>query len=182
MEPLRRESRDFMKERPASDAVFAAYKRMYEYDKGALDARIVETVDEGDWTRQLIRMNAAYANDTLLTYLYLPKRGTKPFPVVVFWPGSNVVRDAEPRPRPAIISFILTSGRAIVQPVFKGTLQRKDALRSDDQDSTILYRDHVIMWAKDLSRSLDYLETRPDVDPGPAGLLWRELGRTGWAG
>ena len=68
-----------------------------------------------------------------------------------------------PGPRPAIISFILTSGRAIIQPVFKGTLQRKDALYSDDQDSTILYRDHVIMWAKDLSRSLDYLETRPDV-------------------
>ncbi|MFL5447060.1 MAG: protein kinase domain-containing protein [Gemmatimonadales bacterium] len=163
MEPLRRESRDFMKERPASDAVFAAYKRIYEYDKGPLDARIVETVDEGDWTRQLIRMNAAYANDTLLTYVYLPRRGTKPFRVVLFWPGSNVVRDAEPRPRPAIISFILTSGRAVVQPVFKGTLQRKDALRSDDQDSTILYRDHAIMWVKDLSQSLNYLESRPEV-------------------
>src|SRR5829696_668706 len=163
MEPLHRESRDFMKERPVSDAVFAAYKRMYEYDKGPLDARILETVDEGNWTRQLIRMNAAYANDTLLTYLYLPRRGTRPFPVVVFWPGSNVVRDAEPRPRPAIISFILTSGRAVVQPVFKGTLQRKDALRRDDQDSTILYRDHAIMWAKDLSQSLNYLEIRPEV-------------------
>ena len=163
MEPLHRETRDFMKERPVSDAVFAAYTRMYEYDKGPLDARILETVDEGDWTRQLIRMNAAYANDTLLTYLYLPKRGTKPFPVVVFWPGSNVVRDAEPRPRPATISFIVTSGRAVVWPVFKGTLQRKDALRSDDQDSTILYRDHAIMWAKDLSQSLNYLETRPEV-------------------
>jgi eukaryotic-like serine/threonine-protein kinase len=162
-EPLRRESRDFLKQRPAPDQVFAVYKRMYEYDKGPLDARILETVDEGDWTRQLIRMNAAYANDTLLTYLYLPKRGTKPFPVVVFWPGSNVMRDAEPRPRPAIISFILTSGRAVVLPVFKGTLQRKDALLSDDQDSTILYRDHVIMWGKDLSRSLDYLETRSEV-------------------
>ncbi|HSJ75920.1 MAG TPA: bifunctional serine/threonine-protein kinase/formylglycine-generating enzyme family protein, partial [Gemmatimonadales bacterium] len=55
LEPLRRESRDFMKERPASDAVFAAYKRMYEYDKGPLDSRVLETVDEGDWTRQLIR-------------------------------------------------------------------------------------------------------------------------------
>jgi eukaryotic-like serine/threonine-protein kinase len=51
----------------------------------------------------------------------------------------------------------------VVLPVFKGTLQRKDDLRTDDQDSTILYRDHAIMWAKDLSRSLDYLETRPEV-------------------
>ena len=136
---------------------------MYEYDKGPLDARILETVDEGDWTRQLVRMNAAYPNDTLLTYLYLPKRGNTPFPVVVFWPGSNVVRDIAPRPRPTAISFLLTSGRAVVQPVFKGTLQRKDALKSDDQDSTILFRDHAIMWVKDLSQSLNYLETRPEV-------------------
>jgi eukaryotic-like serine/threonine-protein kinase len=163
MEPLRRGSRDFLKERPAPDPVFAAYRRMYEYDKGPLDARIVETVDEGDWTRQLIRMNAAYADDTLLAYLYLPKRGSRPHPVVVYWPGSNVLRDAGPRPRPAIFSFILTSGRAVLLPVFKGTLQRKDALQSDDQDSTILYRDHAVMWVKDLSRSLDYLETRDDV-------------------
>ena len=175
MEPLHRENRDFLKEKPASDAVFAVYRRMYEYDRGPLDARILETVDEGDWTRELIRMNAAYPNDTLLAYLYLPKRGSQPHPVVIFWPGSNVVRDAGPRPRPAIISFIITSGRAVVQPVFKGTLQRKDALLSDDQDSTILYRDHVIMWAKDLSRSLDYLETRPDVtlkDLAFYGVSW----------
>ncbi len=45
-------------------------------------------------------MNAAYANDTLLTYLYLPKRGTKPYPVAVFWPGSNVVRDSLRDPGP----------------------------------------------------------------------------------
>jgi eukaryotic-like serine/threonine-protein kinase len=163
MAALHRETRDFTRERPVSDAMFAAYLRMYEYDKGPLDARVIETIGEGDWTRQLVRMNAAYPNDTLLTYVYLPKQGTKPFPVVVFWPGSNVLRDVAPRPRPATISFLLTSGRAVVLPVFKGTLQRKDALKSDDQDSTILYRDHAIMWAKDLSQSLNYLETRPEV-------------------
>ena len=26
------------------------------------------------------------------------------------------------------------------------------------------FRDHVIAWSKDLSRSIDYLETRPDID------------------
>jgi len=163
MAPLHRETRNFMAERPATDAMFAAYVRMYEYDKGPLDARVVEAVDEGSWTRELVRMNAAYPNDTLLTYLYLPKRGIQPFPVVIYWPGSNVVRDVAPRPRPTAISFLLSSGRAVVQPVFKGTLQRKDGLQSDDQDSTILYRDHAIMWLKDLSQSLNYLETRPEV-------------------
>ena len=33
--PLTRASRDFLKERPVSDPVFAVYRRMYEYDRGA---------------------------------------------------------------------------------------------------------------------------------------------------
>ena len=40
---------------------------------------------------------------------------------------------------------------------------------------TELYRDHVIYWSKDLGRSIDYLETRPDLDPqkiGYYGLSW----------
>jgi eukaryotic-like serine/threonine-protein kinase len=38
-----------------------------------------------------------------------------------------------------------------------------------------LYRDHVIYWSKDLGRSIDYLETRPDLDHqkiGYYGLSW----------
>jgi eukaryotic-like serine/threonine-protein kinase len=161
--PLQRARRDFYKQEPVSDAVFEVYRRMYEYDRGPLDARIIETIDEEDWTRQLVRMNAGYAGDTLLVYLYLPKRGTKPYPVVVNWPGSNVLRDRTPGARPGTIDFIVSSGRAVLLPVFKGTLLRKDALVTDAQDSTIFYRDHVIMWAKDLSRGIDYLETRQDI-------------------
>jgi pimeloyl-ACP methyl ester carboxylesterase len=152
-----------MKERPVADPVFALYRRMYEYDRGQLNARIVETVDEGDWIRQLVRMNAAYAGDSLLVYLYVPKRGTKPYPAVIYWPGANIIRDRVPTPRPGAISFLLTSGRAVMLPVFKGTFQRGDSLYSDVQDTTVFYRDHVIMWAKDISRGVDYLETRPDI-------------------
>jgi pimeloyl-ACP methyl ester carboxylesterase len=59
--------------------------------------------------------------------------------------------------------------------VYKGTYQRSDSLRSDTQDGTNFYRDHVVMWARDLSRGIDYLETRPDVttaDLGFFGLSW----------
>ena len=30
--------------------------------------------------------------------------------------------------------------------------------------TTNFYKEHVIMWSKDLSRSIDYLETRDDLD------------------
>ena len=36
---------------------------------------------------------------------------------------------------------------------------------------TATYRDHVIMWAKDLGRSVDYLESRADVAKDRIGYL-----------
>jgi formylglycine-generating enzyme required for sulfatase activity/dienelactone hydrolase len=163
-QPLHRAWRDFFKERPVPDAVFAVYRRMYDYDRTSLAAKVLETVDEGDWVRELVRMNAAYAGDSLLVYLYFPKRGAKPYPAVVYFPGSSAIRDRAPdnlQVRP--IDFILKSGRAILYPVYKGTYQRSDSLFTDIQDTSNFYRDHVIMWAKDLRRGIDYLETRPEV-------------------
>jgi dienelactone hydrolase len=161
--PLRREFRDYTKERPVSDELFAVYRRMYDYDHTPLDAKVVDSLDEGDWIRQLVRMRAGYANDSLLAYLYLPKRGIKPWPVVVFFPGSNVIRDRSGTLQTRLFDFVVKSGRAVLFPVYKGTLQRSDSLSTDVQDTTAFYRDHVIMWAKDLRRSVDYAETRPDL-------------------
>ena len=175
-QPLTRAHREFLKERPVSDAVFQVYRRMYEYDRGPLDAKVVETVDEGDWTRELVRMNAAYAGDSMLAYLYLPKRGTRPYPAVVYYPGSSAIRDLAPQNLQwRNIDFVIKSGRAVLYPIYKGTYQRSDSLNTDVQDTTNFYRDHVIMWAKDLRRGIDYLETRSEVRIAPLayyGVSW----------
>ena len=175
-EPLQRATRDFLKARAVTDAVFAAYRQMYEYDRTPLAAKLVESTDEGDWTRELVRMNAAYAGDSLLVYLYLPKRGPKPYPAVVYFPGSSAIRDAAPlNLQVRAIDFIVKSGRAVLYPVYKGTYQRSDSLNTDVQNTSNFYRDHVVMWAKDLRRGVDYLETRPEVATGRLayyGLSW----------
>jgi eukaryotic-like serine/threonine-protein kinase len=163
MQPLTRARRDFLKERPVPGPVFSVYRRMYEYDRGPLDAKSMETLDEGDWIRELVRMDAAYAGDSLLVYLYRPKTGLKPYPAVVFFPGSSAIRDRPENLQWRSINFIIKSGRAVLYPVYKGTYQRSDSLFTDIQDTSNFYRDHVIMWAKDLRRGLDYLETRPDI-------------------
>ena len=49
-------------------------------------------------------------------------------------------------------------------PIYKSTYEREDALKSDYPDETNFWKDHVIMWTKDFSRSIDYLETREDID------------------
>jgi eukaryotic-like serine/threonine-protein kinase len=74
-----------------------------------------------------------------------------------------------------MFDFILTSGRAVLLPVYKGTYQRRDSLDTDVADSSNFYRDHVIMWAKDLRRAVDYAETRPELSTERLayyGLSW----------
>jgi len=83
--------------------------------------------------------------------------------VVYFPPGAAIRGRAPQNLLVRSIDFVIKSGRAVLYPVYKGTYQRSDSLQSDTQDSTNLYRDHVVMWAKDLGRGIDYLETRPDV-------------------
>ena len=174
--PMTRRFRDLLHVRPVGDAVFAAYREMYDYDRTPLHPRSIETIDEGEWTRELVRIDAAYGGDSLLVYLYLPKRRPHPAPAVVFFPpGSAVAFPTLPEGETNSFDFILRTGRIVLYPVFKGTHQRRDSLRSDSPDSTNFYRDHVVMWGKDLRRAIDYLETRPEASTAQLayyGISW----------
>src|SRR5207253_2089391 len=67
-------------------------------------------------------------------------------------------------------NFVPKSGRALVYPIYKSHYERGDGLENQFSSSmagvedTALYRDHVIEWSKDLGRTIDYIETRKDLD------------------
>jgi dienelactone hydrolase len=92
------------------------------------------------------------------------------------FPGSNSLSPTPVlRGHFASLEFLIRSGRAVMLPVYKGTHERHTGLVDDDPDTTTVYRDHVVMWSKDLRRSIDYLETRSDIDTQRIayyGLSW----------
>jgi hypothetical protein len=59
---------------------------------------------------------------------------------------------------------VIKGGRAFVFPIYKSTFERGDEMTSDYPTVTNAYREHVIAWAKDVRRTVDYLESRPDID------------------
>jgi cephalosporin-C deacetylase-like acetyl esterase len=158
--------RDLSKEKPASAELFQAYRSLYSYDKTPLNAS-VEPYGKGedDWTAQKITYTAAYGNERAIAYLFLPKKGKPPYQTVLFFPGSNalLLRTFSIYATSAL-DAVLKSGRAVLYPVYKGTYERGDGFESDVASMTSDWRDHVIMWAKDASRAIDYAETRPDLD------------------
>jgi hypothetical protein len=54
-------------------------------------------------------------------------------------------------------------GATVALP-YQGTFERGAPGYVEGPEETVAYRDHVLMWAKDLRRSIDYLSSRPDID------------------
>ena len=165
--PIPLPRRDYTQEKPARAEIVQAFKGLYAYDRSPLDARVEET-DEGSdrWKREKVSFNAAYGGERVVAYLLTPKGKPPPYQLVVFFPGSNAIHERSSKVLAGmrVLSPILRSGRAVLYPVYKSTFERGDALTTDYPAPTAFYRDHVIMWAKDLRRSLDWAETRKDLD------------------
>ena len=65
----------------------------------------------------------------------------------------------------------MRSGRALLYPIYKSTHERGDGITSDYPNTTAVWRDHMVMWSKDVGRSIDYLQTRPDIDKDKIGYM-----------
>ena len=145
------------------DEVFEVYRRAYAYDRGELNSTVEEADTTRHWIRQRISFDAAYGDERVLLYLYLPLTATAPLQTVVYWGGSaNLFYtsiDQTPNLHP---HFIVQSGRALALPVLKGTLERNDGFSAPV--GSILQRERVIQLVQDVLRTVDYLETRDEID------------------
>ena len=173
MKPVSMAFRDYKKEKPVDDKTFEIYRQQFLYDKTALNEKVESTLDNESWTAEKISFDAGYNNERVQAWLYLPKGFKPPYQTVVFFPGSNDIylKTYDPLSINSRIDFILKSGRALMRPIYKGTCERHDELKSDLQDKTVFYKDHVIMWRKDIGRSIDYLETRKDIQADKIAYL-----------
>jgi dienelactone hydrolase len=174
--PIERKFRDFYAQKPVPDEVFAQFARLFAYDQRPLDARVEER-KPGPWgTREKVTFNAAYGGERMMAYLFLPSSGKPPYQPIVVFPGSGSIgAQSSAALDPGRVDFLVRSGRAVIWPIYKGTYERSTDFRSDTLEATTLYRDHLIMWGKDLSRTIDYLESRNDIDAkrvGYYGLSW----------
>ena len=167
--PIAVQVRNYDLEKPVSDQLFRAYKGIYSYDKTPLHP-IVERISETDaWREERITFDAAYGGEKVILHLFLPKNASPPFQTVLHFTGAEAFYErssANLGQRYQYLEdfdFFIRSGRAVAFPVFKGMFERWDDLLSWSKDSSF-YRDNVIDWAKDLGRTIDYLETRTDLD------------------
>ena len=168
--------RDFRAETPVPDAVFEFFLRQFRYDPAPLAAKIEAEETNMIGRMQTVTFAAAYGGERMTAQVFLPEGGRKPHQVVLIFPGSNAIHTRVFNPLDMRrIDFIVRAGRAAVLPIFKGTYHRGGDLHTDYPNETAQHRDYMIMWARDLGRTIDYIETREDLDAsklGYYGLSW----------
>jgi dienelactone hydrolase len=168
-QPVEKPIRDYRTEKPVSDSVFRILQRFYSYDRTDLKAK-TEFVDESSpyWRVELITFDAAYDHQRVPAWLYLPRNAKPPYQTIVFFPSGHAVTvgtidEAEIKR----MDFLMKSGRAVVFPVYQGTFERRAHTPAGPSGE----RDQTIQQAKDLQRSVDYLETRQDIAHDQIGFF-----------
>jgi predicted esterase len=164
--------RDFSKAKPVSDDVFRIYRDMYAYDATPLNASVQSPVEQtDDWTRYKIVFNTAYGNERMAAFLFLPKNTRPPFQVIAYFPSARItfLGAGDPLGDMNFVDYVIKSGRAVIYPIYKGFYERRS--ERPTLPGPALERETVVSWSKDLGRSIDYLESRPDIDRTRIGYL-----------
>jgi serine/threonine protein kinase/dienelactone hydrolase len=184
-EPIERHlRREISKPEPYSDEEFRSDKRIYSYDQTDLAAR-KESIDRSPvhWRTEKITFNAAYGNERVTAYLFVPKKTRPPYQPIVYFPGigkaglpsSESLRDV------GIFDYILQNGRAMVCPIYKGTYDRNfEHSLPDPSTAPVAHRNRFVQKYQDLARTIDYLESRDDMNMEK--LTYLGFSRGAWTG
>jgi predicted esterase len=146
---------------PVSDEVFTALLRNYEYSQAPLNATIDETIQMEEGSRQRISFDSGNGQRTELL-LYLPGKDVGRHRTILYWPSSlafllPALDDFKPQ-----IQFMLRNGWAVALPIFEATFHRGKVEAPSSR--TIEGRDLLFRQVREMRRSIDYLETRADID------------------
>ncbi|HVS04468.1 MAG TPA: protein kinase [Thermoanaerobaculia bacterium] len=155
---------DFAQVEPVDDELYAFFAGLYAYDPSPLDARVELTDDASPhWRRETVSFEPAYEGPRMVAHLFLPANATPPYQAVIYRPSSAANQLPRVEDYVNLPDYVPRSGRALVVPAYWGTFERGVEARSF---SASAMRERVTRQVRDLRRTIDYLETRPDIDSG----------------
>ena len=159
--------------KPVDDAVYQVYLHQFDYDRTPLDAKVDATETTAVWKREKVSFAAGSGKERVPAYLFIPTSSAPPYQAVVLYPGSDAARigsSANLWLRWA--DFFIRSGRVLVYPIYAGTYER----RITGPRGPNVIRDLMIQRGKEIRRTIDYLESRPDIDASRVAFYGISLG------
>jgi eukaryotic-like serine/threonine-protein kinase len=154
---------EYPRPEPVSDDAFEILRGMYAYDRLPLEPRVEMRNDSlTDYRHEVVSIRAAYGGERMDVHLLIPHDVAPPYQSVIWFPGDDVFlsRSSASFASAWLFDFLPRAGRVLVYPVYKGMYERFESW----ERTPIGRRDMTIRWAQDISRTVDYLETRDDMD------------------
>jgi formylglycine-generating enzyme required for sulfatase activity/dienelactone hydrolase len=183
---------DYHTRPPVPDAIFKIYKEQFSYDNKNLNPAIESHKENPEgWIHERISFDAAYGKERILAHLFLPTNSTPPYQTVIYFPGAASTWMPSSNGLESyyeftmFLSFLLRNGRAVLYPVYKGTFERgspeyMSLLNDLEKVNTYALTELMAQEIKDIRRSIDYLQSRTDIDSKKIaymGMSWgAELG------
>ncbi len=171
--------------RPITEPEYQTITRFFERQRMPLEPRI-DATDESSphWVKQKVSFAAGYGGERLTAYLYLPRSAKPPYQVVIQMGGSGTFYRRTSVTEQDIFGWgfaepLIRGGRAVLLPLWKGSYERSDGFAPFDADIPS-YRDHVVKWVHEVRQSIDYLQSRKDIDGAHIGYQGISFG-TIWA-
>lgn len=162
----------FYADETISDEAFKILQNQFKYEKSPFDARIERTDNSfKDCTLEKISFNTVYDSKRMVIYLWLPKNAEPPYQTVVIFPGidwfsSRSGENFMKNPGGGL-DFFLKDGRALMYIVFYGYLEREKDVETKTSNTLAGFNNFMI----DFKRSVDYLETRADIDTNKIAIF-----------
>jgi len=152
----------------SSDRDFEAAKKLYGYEKAPLNSAVVSVTETTSYRREEIDFDG-FGGQRAKGYLYLPKNAAPPYQTIQFlsgtpwWYGVPITHMMEGKA--AVMLPYVRSGRAMFLVVLKGFAGREPVGGYAHLEyGSPEHREILKNWSVDMQRSLDYLETRPEID------------------
>jgi class 3 adenylate cyclase/dienelactone hydrolase len=158
---------------PVPDDVFKIYKAFFDYDQTDVRGKVVSRDDKHPaWIHEKVVYKAPYNDEEIIGHLFLPRNATPPYQTIVYGPGSAVFFQTNSDEiekyyeYPVFLEYIVRSGRAVLFPVCQGTFERRTDAKAFIHlgGETHQYTEFMTQVIKDYRRSIDYLQTRSDID------------------
>lgn len=176
--------------KPVGEEAYRVLLEFFQYDKSVpLDARIVDTVDTPDYTREKIVFTGV-RDSRVPGYLAIPKVGTPPYPVVLQMHG-GVPEGMEafwderlPYIDKTVTRALLQAGFAVLTLDAQYHGERHTPTDYLSGTEPILFQRSwkytfmglVVQSTVEYRRALDYLATRPEIDTSRIGVQGVSLG------
>lgn len=169
-----------------SDEAYAAVTTFFDYDVGIpLEARIVDRLEDPAFSREKIAFTTS-SGERIAGWLAIPKGAAAPPPCVLLLHGVGTNKDAWWRPdNPTgpLALRLVQSGYAVfmLDAAFFGERSHVGDFANPQRfvgrnGWLYRFRNIIVQTVIDYRRALDYLATRPDLDPQRRAVVGYSMG------